>query len=187
MMYRGFQGPLIRPLMPRELWNEWKLLLEIPSEYAYMMRDFGKLFLETVRTSRVNITCLNLSAPWFHGVKEVSGDPSLDLLMPRKLWNYPGICFGNFEWKFPLRMYAYIADTKFPINAVNDGNQVDANTFEPIAIFITFSAVKCQIVSNVSRPKYKIVSRRSNIGNFQKFFHHNFWLKWKLWIMMVSS
>ena len=29
--------------------------------------------------------------------------------------------------------------------------------------------------------------QRSNFGNFQQFFHHNFRLKWKIWILMVSS
>ena len=26
----------------------------------------------------------------------------------------------------------------------------------------------------------------SNFVNFQQFFHHNFWLKWNFWILMVS-
>ena len=29
--------------------------------------------------------------------------------------------------------------------------------------------------------------QRSNFGNFQQFFHHNFWLKWKFWILVVPS
>ena len=27
--------------------------------------------------------------------------------------------------------------------------------------------------------------QRSNFGIFQQFFHHNFWLKWNFWILMV--
>ena len=29
--------------------------------------------------------------------------------------------------------------------------------------------------------------QRSSLGNFQQFFHHNFRLKWKFWILMVST
>ena len=29
--------------------------------------------------------------------------------------------------------------------------------------------------------------QRRKFGNFQHFFHHNFRLKWKIWIMIVSS
>ena len=29
--------------------------------------------------------------------------------------------------------------------------------------------------------------QRSNFGHFQQFFHHNFRLKWKFWILDVSS
>ena len=28
---------------------------------------------------------------------------------------------------------------------------------------------------------------RSNYGNFQQFFHRNFWLKWKIWTLIVLS
>ena len=39
----------------------------------------------------------------------------------------------------------------------------------------------------MTQSSHKSSVYRSNIGNFQQFSHHNFRLKWKFWILMVSS
>ena len=56
-------------------------------------------------------------------------------------------------------------------------------------IFIQFSKFCFQSLGSISMSVWKlcVIRQRSNFGNFQQFFHHNFRLKLKIWIRMVSS
>ena len=55
-------------------------------------------------------------------------------------------------------------------------------------IFILIFNFSYQNLESISLIVWKLCAfrQRSNFGNFKQFFHHNFQLKYKFWILMVS-
>ena len=101
------------------------------------------------------------------------------------------LCLPSVLVLSSVHCYEWAKQMKFLL-VVNIGRLNDIQTALKLGFWnfdTLFIQVKYQNMGSISLIVWKLWAfrQRSNFGNFQHFFHHDFRLKWKFWILMVSS